>query len=58
MRIVIEVEVEVEVEIEVEVEKSFDDKFTAKIDFPIGHFMFTITDADIGSLNSLQSESP
>ena len=31
--------------IEVEVEKSFDDKYTAKIDFPIGHFMFTITDA-------------
>ena len=29
--------------------KSFDGKFAAKIDFPIGHF---IADADIGSLMS------
>ena len=33
--------------------KSFNGKFTAKIDFPVGHFMLTIADADIGSLESL-----
>ena len=32
--------------------KSFSDTFTAKIDFPIGHFMLPIADADIGSLKS------
>ena len=35
--------------------KSFNGKFTAKIDFPIGHFMYTIADADIGSLKSLHT---
>ena len=35
--------------------KSFNGKFTAKIDFPIGHFYVTITDADIGSLKSLHT---
>ena len=33
--------------------KSVNCKFTSKIDFPIGHFMFTIADTDIESLNSL-----
>ena len=35
--------------------KSFDCKFTAKIDFPIGYFMLgpTIADTDIESLKSL-----
>ena len=36
--------------------KSFNDKFTAKIDFPIGHFMLPFnTDADSGSLKSLHT---
>ena len=36
--------------------KSFNGKFTAKIDFPIGHFYATIADADIGScLKSLNT---
>ena len=34
--------------------KSFNGKFTAKIDFPLG-FYITIADADIGSLKSLQT---
>ena len=35
-------------------QKNFDGKFTAKIDFPIGHFQnFTVADADIGNLKSL-----
>ena len=33
----------------------FKGTFTAKIDFPIGYFRFTITDADIGSLKSLHT---
>ena len=33
--------------------KSFNGKFTAKIDFPIGYFTFS--DADIGSLKSLHT---
>ena len=34
--------------------KSFNGKFTAKIDFPIGHFTLPyIADADIGSLHKL-----
>ena len=33
--------------------KSYNVKFTAKIDFLIGHFMLPFTDADIGSLKSL-----
>ena len=35
--------------------KSFNGKFTAKIDFPIGHFILTIADADIGSIKSLHT---
>ena len=35
--------------------KSFNGKFTAKIDFPIGVFYITIADADIGSLKSLHT---
>ena len=35
--------------------KSFNSKFTAKIDFPIGYFIFTIADADIESLKSLHA---
>ena len=51
--------------------KSLNDKFTAKIDFPIGHFMLpllerekrldekkknvAVTDSDIGSLKSLHT---
>ena len=33
--------------------KSFNGKLTAKNDFPTGHFIFTIADADIESLKSL-----
>ena len=33
--------------------KSFNGKFTVKIDFPIGYFTFA--DADIGSLKSLHT---
>ena len=32
--------------------KTFNGKFTAKIDFPIGSFYVTIADAGIGSLKS------
>ena len=35
--------------------KSFDGKFTTKIDFPIEHFMLLYTDNDIGSLKSLRT---
>ena len=36
--------------------KSFDSKFTAKIDFPIGHFMLPlIADTNIESLKSLHT---
>ena len=35
--------------------KSFDSKFTAKIDFPYEAFYFTITDADMQSLKSLHT---
>ena len=38
--------------------KSFNAKFTAKIDFPLGYFilpLITIADADIGSLKSLHT---
>ena len=37
--------------------KSFNGKFTAKIDFPLGYFTLgpTIADADIGSLKSLHT---
>ena len=35
--------------------KSFNCKFTAKMDFPIGYFTATIADADIGSLKSLHT---
>ena len=34
------------------VRKSFDGKFTVKIDFPIGYFYIVIADTDIGSLKS------
>ena len=34
--------------------ESFNRKFTAKIDFPIGYYI-TIADADIGSLKSLHT---
>ena len=35
--------------------KSFNSKFTAKFDFPIGYFYVNITDADIGSLKSFHA---
>ena len=35
--------------------KNVNGKFTAKNDFPIGYFIFTIADADIGSLESLHT---
>ena len=36
--------------------KSYNGKFTAKIDFPLGHFILpSIADADIGSLKSLHT---
>ena len=35
--------------------KTFNGKFTANIDFPIGHFFVTIADADIESLKSLHT---
>ena len=35
--------------------KNFNNKFTAKIDFPIGYFYVTIANADIGSLKSLHT---
>ena len=35
--------------------KSFNGKFTAKIDFLIGYYYVTIADADIGSLMSLHT---
>ena len=36
--------------------KSFNGKFTAKFDFPVGHFIYVIiTDADNGSLKSLHT---
>ena len=35
--------------------KSFKGKFTTKIDFPIGVFWVTTTDADIESLKSLHT---
>ena len=36
--------------------KSFNDKFTAKIDFPLGYYFYiTIAYADIGSLKSLHT---
>ena len=35
--------------------KSYNGKFTAKNDFPIGHFYVAIADADIGSLKSLHT---
>ena len=38
------------------VRKNFNCEFIAEIDFPIGHFMlYTIADADIGSLKSLHT---
>ena len=35
--------------------ESFNGKFAAKIDFPIGHFYITITDTGIGSLKYLHT---
>ena len=35
--------------------KSFNDKFTAKIDFPIGYFMLPLPILDTGSLKSLHT---
>ena len=35
--------------------KSFNGKFTAKIDFSIGYFIFYIADTDIRSLKSLHT---
>ena len=35
--------------------KTFNGKLMAKIDFPIGHFMLPLLDADIGSLKSLHT---
>ena len=35
--------------------KSFEGKFIAEIDFPIGYFMLPVADADIGGLKSLHT---
>ena len=35
--------------------KSFNDKFTAKLDFPIGYFILPLLIAAIGSLKSLHA---